>query len=363
MLKKGLSSISQCITSHTFRRILGYVGLAVLFFSLSFATVYVVHLHFSEGPLRIPPDLLSVRVIGALAVLLVLYFMADGLRLYCIIRSMGFCITFSYIVKLVFINIFISNITPLSTGGGVIQVYFMNRKGMPIGAATAATAIRTLLAALMLFTLTPLIILTEPNQFRTLPYKHLLYGITGFSCVFLLFFLILLFRIKMIKRLLLRGLYLLHILNIISRSRVRSLFLKGSHEFDLFSDGFKRYAKGGRGWVSLSVVFTALFLLLLCSFSVVLIRALGYQVPVLTVMAFQVVITFFMYFAPTPGATGVAEGGYGLLLSQLVQGQDITILTLSWRFLTIYVGLLIGFFVLYKELFNYKRGLPDHDEP
>jgi len=73
------------------------------------------------------------------------------------------------------------------------------------------------------------------------------------------------------------------------------------------------------------------------------------------VLAFQVVVTFFMYFAPTPGAAGVAEGGYGLLFSQLVQKQDITLLTLSWRFLTIYVGLVIGMFVIYREMFNHRK--------
>ena len=75
----------------------------------------------------------------------------------------------------------------------------------------------------------------------------------------------------------------------------------------------------------------------------------------LTVLAFQVVVTFFMYFAPTPGAAGVAEGGYGLLFAQLVQKQDITLLTLSWRFLTIYVGVLIGIVIIYREIFNHKK--------
>lgn len=86
-----------------------------------------------------------------------------------------------------------------------------------------------------------------------------------------------------------------------------------------------------------------------------LLRALGYQAPVLTVLAFQVVVTFFMYFTPTPGATGVAEGGYGLLFAQLVQRQDIALLTLAWRFLTIYVGVAIGMVVMYRELFQSGR--------
>ena len=72
---------------------------------------------------------------------------------------------------------------------------------------------------------------------------------------------------------------------------------------------------------------------------------MGYKVPIWTLLAFQVVVTFFMYFAPTPGATGIAEGGYGLLFAQLVQKQDIASLILSWRFLTIYIGVLIGIVV------------------
>ena len=349
--------ISQHVPLHVSKRVLGYFGLAGLFFLLSFITIYFVHRIFSEGQLRLDPHLLSVHIIGGLAVLLVLYFLADGLRLYCVIRAMGFRIAFAYIVKLVFINIFVSNVTPLATGGGVVQVYFMKQKGMPIGEATAATSIRTILAALILFTLTPIIIWSEPNLFRLFFHRNLLYGITGFSCVYLTVFWVILFRIRVIKRWLFRGLYLLKTLKIVSRPQFRSLFLKVSHELDLFSDGFKRYFRVGPGWAALSVVSTALFLLLLFSFSVVLVRALGYQVPVLTVLAFQVVVTFFMYFAPTPGAAGVAEGGYGLLFAQLVQKQDITLLTLSWRFLTIYIGVLIGIFVIYREIFNRKKAV------
>jgi uncharacterized protein (TIRG00374 family) len=93
----------------------------------------------------------------------------------------------------------------------------------------------------------------------------------------------------------------------------------------------------------------------LFSFSIVLVDALGYRVPALTVLAVQVVVTFFMYFAPTPGAAGVAEGGYGLLFSHLVQKQDITMLTLSWRFLTIYIGVVVGIIVTFRELLPRKK--------
>ncbi len=343
------------IPLHISRKIIGYFGLAVLFFTLSLTTLIFVQNYFSAGSLRIPSRLLSANVIGLLTILMVMYFLADGLRLYCVIRAMGFRIEFGYIVKLVFVNIFVSNVTPFSTGGGVVQVYFMKQKGMPIGEATAATSIRTILAALILFTLTPVIIWAEPDQFRMFFHRSLFYGITGISCAYLAVFWIVLCRIRIIKRFMFWCLHLLNAVKIISRPRAKTWYLKGSQQADLFSSGFKHYLRTSPGWAALSVLFTVLFLLLLFSFTVVLVRALGYRIPVLTVLAFQVVITFFMYFTPTPGAAGVAEGGYGLLFAQLVQKQDIVPLILSWRFLTIYVGMVIGIAVIYREIFQRNK--------
>lgn len=347
----------QRIPLHVSRRVMSYFAMAALFFALSFSTVYFIHRYFSEGQLRIPSSMLSIKVVSCLAVLLILYFLADGLRLYCVIRAVGFRIAFSYIVRLVFVNIFVSNVTPMATGGGVVQVYFMTRKGMSVGEATAATSIRTILAALILFTLAPILIWTEPNQFHMFSQRHFLYGITGVSCAYLAVFWIVLFRIRIVKRWMFRALHLLGAMKLVSQSRFRTWFLKISRELDLFADGFKGYFRNSPGWAFLSVVCTALFLLLLFSFSIVLVRVLGYRAPVLTVLAFQIVVTFFMYFAPTPGATGIAEGGYGLLFSQLVQKQDITLLTLTWRFLTIYVGVVVGMVVVYREMFKRKKAV------
>ncbi len=337
------------------RRILGYFGLAGIFFALSFASLYVVHHYFSTGKIQIPDAFLSAPLIISLVFLLIVYFLADGLRLYAVIRAMGYRIPFLYIMKLVFINIFVSSVTPLATGGGVVQVYFMKQQGMPIGEATAATSIRTILAALILFTLTPIIIWIDPEMFQMFFHGKLLYGITLFSVLYLTVFWIILFRIRLLKRWIFYGLLLLKRIKIISKSRWRRYYLRVSQEAGRFSAGFKRYFRGSPRWAILSVLMTTLFLFLLFSFSVVLIKALGYEISTITILAFQVVVTFFMYFAPTPGATGVAEGGYGLLFAQMVHKQDITLLTLSWRFLTIYVGVAIGILVLYREISGRKK--------
>ncbi len=63
-----------------------------------------------------------------------------------------------------------------------------------------------------------------------------------------------------------------------------------------------------------------------------------------------VVTTFVMYFSPTPGASGVAEGAFGFLFAGLVSDDHLVQVTLAWRFLTIYLGMAIGVFVTQHEL-------------
>lgn len=343
------------VPASIYKRILRYFGLAGIFFLVSLSSIYFVYRVFSERQIRINPDLFSAHVIIILVILIILYFLADGMRLYCVIRAMGSRIPFRYIIKLVFINIFISNVTPLATGGGIVQVYFMNQKGIPLGKATAATLIRTMLAALILFTLTPIIILAEPNLFRIFFHHNLFYIIAVVSSVYIAILWLILFQIGIVKRCLLWIIKLFKSLHLISGRRYRHLYLELSHELDLFSKSFRSYFSYSPMWAILSFLCTALYLFLLFSFSYVLIDELGYNVHLFTVLAFQVVVTFFMYFAPTPGATGVAEGGYGLLFAQLVQKQDIAMLTLAWRTLTIYIGVLIGIVIIYREFLTAKR--------
>ncbi|MGA1864121.1 MAG: hypothetical protein ACMUHX_03575 [bacterium] len=35
--------------------------------------------------------------------------------------------------------------------------------------------------------------------------------------------------------------------------------------------------------------------------------------------------------------------------------QDISLLTITWRFLTIYVGVFIGILIIYREIFAHRK--------
>jgi uncharacterized protein (TIRG00374 family) len=82
----------------------------------------------------------------SIVLLVIVYFVSDGLRLHYTLRALGYRLPLPVILRLVFVNQFFSNITPMATGGGFAQVWYLQRHGVPLGHAMAATTIRTVLA-------------------------------------------------------------------------------------------------------------------------------------------------------------------------------------------------------------------------
>ncbi|TYB32348.1 MAG: hypothetical protein FXF49_11970, partial [Flexistipes sinusarabici] len=145
---------------------------------------------------------------------------------------------------------------------------------------------------------------------------------------------------------------LLRKMHFISRSRFCRYKFKSIKQIILFSKSLAWFLKGDIKFVASSIFFTFMFLMSLFSFSVIILWQLSYAVGYFDIVGLQVVITFLMYFAPTPGASGVAEGAYSVLFSKFVSQNDITLVTVAWRFFTIYLGVFIGMIVLYWDLFR-----------
>jgi uncharacterized protein (TIRG00374 family) len=326
------------------------------FFGLSALTIYILHNFFLDSRILLDSRLFSLRVITGLVSLLLLYFLSDGLRLSMVVRAMGQRLPFRFLMKLVFVNIFFSNTTPMATGGGFVQIYFLNRKGFSIGEATAATSIRTMIAALIMLTVVPVFFVVKSDLFDPFRNGKIHYYFAGVAVLYLVVLFIILFRVRTLRVLLFRTMRFCSRKGLMSRHRFRIFFIKLSRELRCFSNGFRCFVKGPPPFVLGAFFSTGLYLLTLFSFSIVLITGLEYDVPASTILAIQAVVTFFMYFTPTPGAVGLAESAYMLLFSRIVGQVDITLLTISWRFLTIYVGVLIGIMIACSEVLKLRPG-------
>jgi hypothetical protein len=328
---------------------------SVLFIALTAVGLYAVYDQFAERSISFDARLIAPQTLVAVVALLLVYFISDGLRLHFTLRALGHRLSFLVIFRLVFINLFFSNVTPMATGGGFAQIWYLHRHGVPVGRATAATTIRTVLAVLFIFSLTPMFLLTlDAFDGQTIT-GDLGFALAIFILLYLGFFIILLFRTRWLIGPLSSLLGALNRWHLMSDTRHQRWQFKAKREMLRFSQSFSDYLQGRPLFVALSVLFTAVFLLSLFSFPALLIHSLGYDVDYLMSLGLLVVTTFIMYFSPTPGASGISEGVFGSFFSNIISGNHLILVIVSWRLITIYLGMIIGLIVLQRELIKSRR--------
>lgn len=336
----------------SWRRLLVF---SLIFIAMTGIGVYTVFDRFAGRSFTFDSQLLSPTTVLAVIALLAVYFLSDGLRLHYALRALGHKLPFKVLFRLVFINLFFSNVTPMATGGGFAQVWYLHQHGVPMGRATAATTIRTVLAVAFIFSLTPVFLLTlDALQGRTIA-GNVGVALAIFIALYLGFFAVLLFRTHWLIGPLSRVLSGLHRMHLLNESRHRRWQFRARREMLRFSRSFGDYLSGRPLFIGLSIVFTALFLLSLFSFPAVLMFGLGYDVDYLSSLGLLVVTTFIMYFSPTPGASGISEGVFGSFFRDILSGNHLVLVTVVWRALTIYLGMIIGLMVLQKELLKNHR--------
>ena len=80
----------------------------------------------------------------------------------------------------------------------------------------------------------------------------------------------------------------------------------------------------------------------------VALRAIGIEVNFVDVLLLQTLITFLLYFAPTPGASGIGEILSALVMQVYVPKPLVALYTILWRFFVTYVTILVGSGVFYS---------------
>ena len=91
----------------------------------------------------------------------------------------------------------------------------------------------------------------------------------------------------------------------------------------------------------------------------VTLRVLGIPADFSDVLLLQTFITFMLYFAPTPGASGIAELISAAVMSLYVPRELTPSYTLIWRFINSYATVIVGSLLFWHWL---RRGLIGREE-
>src|SRR5438309_4219649 len=117
-----------------------------------------------------------------------------------------------------------------------------------------------------------------------------------------------------------------------------------------------------RGWLSLlwAVLLSAPSHANKLLAGYVALRTLGLHTNFVDILLLQTFITFLLYFAPTPGSSGLAELLSAAVMQIYVQPSELPTYTLIWRFINSYATVIVGSLLFSRWL---KRGVVGGEEP
>ena len=261
-------------------------------------------------------------------------------------------VSFSLGIVLTWLNYFGSAVTPMQSGGGPFQVYALYKKGVPVGKGIAITLMRTMLTVLILSIAVPAALLLDPEILAGSPF---LKGLVFYVFIVILatwaFIAFTVIRPDLIKKLLRIIIMWLRRFNIMKSNRkVIKIFIWLDRETENYLMNFKLAFHTGKLWLLLSVILSVLHLLALFTVLPVLMSAVGLPFRYIQTIAVQAVFMFILYFVPTPGASGVAEGGGALLYSILMPENMAGIMSIICRFFTDYISIFMGVVVVIRML-------------
>ncbi len=297
--------------------------------------------------------LMSANKLGLLFALasIILAWLCDGFRFIAIGRAAGERLSFRLGMTLTFLHYFGCAVTPMQSGGGPFQVYVLYKKRVPIGKGIAITLTRTLMTLLFLGLTVPVAVFLEPE---ILEGSLFLKGIFSYVLVFVLvswiFVILSIVRPRLIKRWIQMLILRLKRLGVVKPLKVLSIIRRINREIDNYNDNFHMFFTSGLPFFLFAIGLSALYLFFLFSVLPCLVWAIGLPVNYVQTLLVQGVFLFVLYFIPTPGASGFAEGGGAALFRLLVPWNLAGIMAFSWRFFTEYIGIAVGVAVAVRLL-------------
>jgi uncharacterized protein (TIRG00374 family) len=272
-----------------------------------------------------------------------------GLRLWVVARHVHPMPSFKGVILAGGMGAWAGYITPLNSGAGPMTMYTMRRYGVPLPVAVTSTFM-SFVATILFFAIAgPLAVvfgagrsLGERGNVLGLSLFDLFLGSLAIIAAIGVLMAIVLFFPRLVRDLIQRA-----AVAIGRRSRrVARRLEKLQAGIDQAHESVVAF-NSPRGWLAL---FWATILSgpshankLLAGY--VALRALGLHANFVDILLVQTLVMFLLYFAPTPGASGVGEVLSAAVMSSYVPRELTPIYILIWRLTLSYFTIALGFLI------------------
>ena len=270
------------------------------------------------------------------------YMFFDMLGLHYFLRKQKYPVSIGYATYVTLLGFYYSNITPGSSGGQPMQVYYLSKRKIPVPIATSALSIKFLSLQVMVVVMTTLLWLLNADFVNEqLPrVKWFIY--IGYGLNFLSIPLILLVALHrpLVQAIILFFVRILTKLRIIKRPEETIVRLDAG--MDMYHMSILRLMRYPKRMI-LQIVFATLSLLSLMSIPLSVYHAFDMAgVPWYQLLALSFLLFISASYTPLPGASGAQEGGFLIFFAGAFAQGTIGLALLIWRFFAYYLFLLVG---------------------
>lgn len=123
----------------------------------------------------------------------------------------------------------------------------------------------------------------------------------------------------------------------------------------VYHDDMFKYLKTGKITLIYVIVCTLTFLFGRFLMAYLAVRFLGIEASLMRVIEIQAVLVFVIYFAPTPGSAGIAEGVSLAAMGSIVSAGFAPYYNLIWRCSTLYVSAIAGLIFVVRAIVRDAR--------
>ena len=272
----------------------------------------------------------------------VLAWFFDALRFCMTARAMGYTIPMRRGIMLTWLHYFGCALTPMQVGGGPFQVYVLYKYGVPVGSGVAITLVRTLFSTFLLSIAAPAAFLLVPQLCEGgLLVKGVFIYVGILSVVMWSLFLLSVFKAEWLKNMAARSLTFLK-KKMFRRLPVHRFYRVFCLEVDSYSDNVRHMVGTGRRYFIIAFLLSICHLMALLSVLPLLMHAVHLPVHYFHTLLAQAMLMLILYFIPTPGASGVAEGGGAGIYSLLMPANMAGVMAVVNRFFTEYLAIFMG---------------------
>jgi len=276
-------------------------------------------------------------------VFMVIYWILRAISLFIITKEYSKQIKFKRILAITLITQFFNGITPFSTGGQPMEVYYLSRSGIKVSKGTNIIIQNFIFyqTALILHGILAIGLNCKFHFFKEVPFLKeltligfLVNTLVGLGLLFISF------STKFNKMIINVLIWFAHKIKLV-KDRDESMH-KWQNRLDDFHDSGMLLIKNKK-ILGQGIIYNFVALMILYSIPLFVFYSMGnFDINIVEAITASAYVLIIGAFVPIPGGSGGIEFGFMQFFGNFVTGPLLSATLLIWRFITYYLGIIIG---------------------